>query len=314
MRSSYLIALIMTLAVAGTYWYKSSASVCPVPLAYRVGDIDESFNLSKADALAYVAEAEALWEGAVNRELFVYDESADFKINFVFDERQETANSEEYLRETLDEHWAQNETVLQTVESLQLDYKNLSVAYKARVAEYEKHLSEYNSQVNRYNDRGGAPPDVFEKLEEERIYLSQEVEALSKITGELNKLAAEINRLSEKGNDLVTEYNEEVKQYNTLFGFEREFTQGDHQGNSINIYKFSSDTELVTVLAHEFGHALALGHVEGTSSLMYYLLEETENPPILSSEDLAAYEAVCGIEETFEQEVRRTIREFLANF
>jgi len=132
---------MMSLAIAGTYWYQSSASVCPVPLAYRVGTIDESFSLSITDAQEYIAEAEALWEGSVNRELFVYDETAEFTVNFIFDERQETANSEADLRETLDEQWLQNETVLKTIESLQTNYESLSATYKARVTEYEKQLT-----------------------------------------------------------------------------------------------------------------------------------------------------------------------------
>jgi hypothetical protein len=312
MRSYYLFALIITLSIAGTHWYKTSAFECPAPLAYRIGEIDESFALSNTEALAYVFAAESLWESEVNRELFVYDESADFTINFVFDERQETSNSEIELRETLDEQKSQNEKVLKTVESLQIEHKNLSIAYKTRVNEYENRLAEHNTKVNQYNDRGGAPADVFEELEKEQISLSQEVEFLSKTTNELNDLAAEINRLGDRGNDLVSEYNHDVGKYNTHFGFAREFTQGDYQGNNINIYKFSSDNELVMVLAHEFGHALGIEHVEGTSSLMYYLLQDAHIQPEFSNEDLVAYQAVCGVTETTEQKVRRIIREFLA--
>lgn len=314
MKSSYLIALLISIFVAGTYWYQSSASVCPVPLAYRLGSIDGSFELSSEDALAYFAEAEALWENAVDRDLFVYDESAEFTIDFIFDERQESANSEAAQREMLDAQRDENEKILKNVESLQAEYQSLSSAYKARVARYEQDLSAYNTKVNKYNDRGGAPPDVFKELEDERKDLNQEADALSVLVKNLNDLASEINELSEKGNELVTEYNQEVDQYNTEFGFSREFTQGDYQGNHIHIYKFSSDSELVTVLAHEFGHALGIDHVDGSSSLMYYLLEETEAAPTLTSNDLTAYYTICGASETTSQKIRRIIREFLAKF
>ena len=40
MRFPYLVALILTVAGAGTFWYKSTAAVCPVPLSYKVGEID----------------------------------------------------------------------------------------------------------------------------------------------------------------------------------------------------------------------------------------------------------------------------------
>ena len=77
------------------------------------------------------------------------------------------------------------------------------------------------------------------------------------------------------------------------------------------MYKFSNDAEVVTVLAHEFGHALGLGHVEGPSSLMYYLLDEVTTVPELSEDDRAAYQAVCGDAESFAQWVRRQIRQLI---
>lgn len=311
MGKSYLVVLLMTLAVAGTYWYKSTASICPAPLSYRIGSIDSSFGLSPEEALIHIKNAEALWEEETNRDLFVYDETADFTFEFIFDERQQEANYEASLREDLDAQRSKNDEVLKTVESLRADFQSLSAAYKTRSADYEARLSEYNSEVNKYNDRGGAPADVFERLADERTALNKESAALSRTADELNALAEKINELGEKGNMLVDSYNREVNQYNSKFGFSQEFTQGDYQGNHIRIYKFSSDTELETVLAHEFGHALGVGHVEGESSLMYYLLEDTDEPPILSPDDLIAYYAVCGTEETIEQTMRRIIREFL---
>jgi len=314
MGKSYLVVLLMTLAVAGTYWYKSTASICPAPLSYRIGNIDSSFGISNEEAIAYIKEAEMLWESSVNRELFVYDEAADFTFEFVFDERQESANSEASLREGLDEQRNENETVLKTVESLQGDFQKLSTGYKSRSADYETRLSKYNAEVSKYNDRGGAPPDVFEKLNKERIALDRESKELVKVAAELNALAEKINKLGERGNQLVDSYNKEVNQYNSEYGFSREFTQGDYQGNHIRIYKFSSDTEVVNVLAHEFGHSLGIGHVDSSSSLMYYLLEDTEKPATLSPDDLTAYYAVCGSNETMEQTIRKVIRDLLAKF
>ncbi len=314
MRASYLFALVLTVVGAGTYWYQSSAAMCPVPLSYRIGEIDPSFEITVEEAKRKVAEAEELWELSANRELFVYDDLADFTINFIYDDRQETANLEGHQREVLDAEWEKSEQVVETVESLQEEHRLLGVSYEARVAEYEKRLDVYNKEVSKYNDRGGAPADVFEKLEIERKELERESKSLSDIVSELNAIAAQINKLSERANQMVTDYNAGVEKYNKEFGFAREFTQGDYQGGQINVYKFSTDTELVSVLAHEFGHALGIDHVEGEDSLMYYLLEDTGFNPKLSRADIVAYQEVCGESETWEQSLRRTVREFLAKF
>lgn len=294
-----------------TYWYQSTAHMCPVPLSYRVGLIDDSFSLTRDEARQYAESAEKTWESASNRDLFVYDEESKFTIDFIFDERQETANSEEHQRELLDKKWEESEEVRRTVEELRAEYKSLSESYDNQAAGYEARLEAYNAEVSRYNDRGGAPADVFEELENEREALNEESENLSQMARELNDFASNINSLSDRGNLLVDSYNEEVNIYNQEYGFAREFTQGDYQGKSIRIYKFSSEEELVTVLAHEFGHALGIDHIEGETSLMYYLLGDTSNLPVLSQEDKEAFIEICGETESIEQKIRRVIRQIL---
>lgn len=292
-------------------WYFQTERNCPAPLAYSLGELDASFNLSEEEALQHIAEAEAVWEEQVNRDLFVYDASSDFAVNFIFDDRQAGANTEAAERATLDAQRAENDEVIATIERLQRDYDVLSAQYEARVADYEARLKAYNARVNQYNDRGGAPSDVFAELEEEREQLASESTELNQTAANLNKLAQEINELGQRGERMVNEYNREVSAYNAQYGFEREFTQGDYMQGRINIYKFSSDDELVTVLAHEFGHALGIDHVEAPSSLMYYLLDETSFVPSLSAEDITAYYSECGAKESFAQRLRYWIRTYV---
>jgi predicted NACHT family NTPase len=154
---------------------------------------------------------------------------------------------------------------------------------------------------------------VFEELEQEKNKLSQESAALSKKAEELTALANNMNDLSTKGNALVDEYNQDVLAYNKLFGYAREFTQGDYEGDRINIYKFSNDRELVAVLTHEFGHSLGLDHVEGETSVMYYLLTETGDVPVLSLADKAAFLTTCGSGDELSNRVRSLIRTVLTN-
>lgn len=311
MRSSYLIALTIILLGALTYWYQSTAAVCPVPISYRIGELDQAFGLSQEQALAYVKQAEAVWEDQVDRDLFTYNEKAVLSINFVYDDRQASADSEVMQRGDLDEQKQKGEEIKEALENLQAQYDQLSATYEGQVASYEARLSEYNAEVNKYNDRGGAPADIYDRLEQERTELADQVDELNRISVELKTLAKEINKLADQGNALVSNYNRGVAAYNEEFGFVREFTQGDYQGDQIHVYKFSNDGEVVRVLAHEFGHALGLDHIEGTSSLMYYLLEESAEMPTLSLSDLTVFEQVCGDSESFAQKVRRVIRERL---
>ena len=48
------------------------------------------------------------------------------------------------------------------------------------------------------------------------------------------------------------------------------------------------------MLAHEFGHALSLGHVEGEESLMYHFMEMQSLEDGATFEDRTEFERVCG--------------------
>ena len=314
MKMSHIIIGLFALTVPFTIWYTSTAAQCPVPLSYRLGTIDESFSLSAAEAKADIEAATQVWERSVGRDLFVYAESAAFTVNFVFDERQEALNQEESQRQELDATRNQNNAVMEQVETLQSQYQDLTRTYKNNVAQYERDLAAYNADVNTYNDRGGAPPEKFSELESERVRLNRVADDLSVTATQLNTLVSEINQLSERGNQLINDYNEEVGVYNEEYGFAREFTQGDYQGDKINIYTFSDKNELITVLAHEFGHALGINHVETSDSLMYYLMDETNSVTNLSAEDTRAFLAACGVTQTLGQQVRHTIRSLLDKF
>ncbi len=311
MRFPFLVALFTTIALAGTVWYKQTATVCPTPLAYKINQIDPHFNLSKQQAKVQVAAAEAVWEKSAGRDLFYYDENAELIIDFVFDDRQALADSEISQKQQLDSKRDENNLLRKTIEELQNEYEEDTITYGRAVDSYERDLTAYNNKVQSYNDQGGAPPEAFDELEREKSALNQTSRGLDATSARLNELAGKINELGNNSNKLVDDYNREVKTYNEQFGFSREFTQGDYFDGTISIYKFSDERELITVLTHEFGHSLGIEHVEGPSSVMYYLLEDSNSFPVLSAEDIEAFTASCGTGESIEAQVRLMIRNIL---
>lgn len=314
MRFAFVLALVVALIISGGYWYRTTATICPVPLSYRIGELNDSFSLSEAEAREHLLAAEAQWEDAVNRDLFTYDDSAQFTVNFIFDERQEQANEEARERKYLDSLLAENEELFAAVDIAKQEFDKLNRTYQDRADVYGKRLAKYNETVLNYNDKGGAPAEVYAELEEERVALDAEASALTKMVNELNSLATKLNRLSAEGDKLVDTYNDDVREYNKTYGKSEEFTQGDYQGNSINVYSFSNDNELRAVLLHEFGHALGIDHVEASSSVMYYLLEDTGVVPRFTASDLSAFYETCGSGQEWDQQVRKAIRYLLAMF
>lgn len=291
-------ALILTLVAGGSYWwYTKEVMPCQIPIAYSIGTIDPRFGLSEADVKAAVADAEALWEREVAQELFVYDENADFKINFKYDDRQATTNAAQNLSDVLEDRKGMSEEVSAAYQEKLTVYESEKATYEAQVEAYERRVNAYEADVEKWNTAGGAPQGEYERLNKEQQALEAEERSLNREAARLNALVAELNALGEEGNELVENYNNTVEIYNTRFGHdhEEEFTQGDFQGDSINIYEYRDEEELILVLAHEFGHAIGIGHVEGGTSLMHYLMEDQTLAEGVSEEDIAALSYTCSI-------------------
>lgn len=315
MRRTYALSLIVTLIASGSYFYSLASRVCPVPLAYTIGQFDARFAITKAEARAAIEDAEQVWEEKAGRELFVYtDDTTAFPVNFIFDDRQERTIAEEIQRQSLDSKESSSEMIAKKYAELTKVYEDTEQIYKTNVAAYEARLQKFNTTVERYNTAGGALPAEFAALEREEVSLQKKAESIEAEGDKLANLAAEINTLSEEGNRIIEQYNRGVQTYNKNFGHANEFTQGDYQGTSVNIYTFADTKELKTVLAHELGHALSIGHVENESSVMYYLMGKQSDPLTLSREDQAAFIAACGESDRLADQIPRLFRLFITQF
>ncbi len=294
MKALYAFLLVFTLVTGGSYILGSIGVGCSLPIYYSIGQIDERFDITREAALLALTEAETVWEKPLNRDdLFVYKDDASLKINFVYDERQQQAEATERARDDLETRGEANIVLTELHRQLVEEYRTNEESYEQKRIAYEKDLAEYNAKVERYNSQGGAPPDEYESLERERKELDNEINQINSLGDDLNELAERINEISEKGNELIGEYNRKVHQFNDTYVTNEEYTQGDYRVREINVYSFLDRRELVLVLAHEFGHSLAIDHVENPASVMYYLMGGQTTPPNLTAEDIVAFKMSC---------------------
>lgn len=95
-------------------------------------------------------------------------------------------------------------------------------------------------------------------------------------------------------NARVAAFNAQVATYNQSAG--RTFEQGqfvhDKKGTRINVFEFIGAEQLERVLAHEFGHALGLDHVDDPKAIMFAENERGGLTP--SAADLTALRTLCG--------------------
>ena len=295
MRSSLIIMLMVTVLFSGGYFYYVAQAVCPIPLEYSIGTIDDSFNLSYDEAKLAMAEAESVWEDATGQNLFTYNEDARFTINFLYDDRQATTDAEGDFKDKLDQGKQATESVNARYQVLVEEYDELQVMYSAQADRYRKDIAAYNAQVEALNAQGGAGQEQYALLQERKEELDIEQEELDVLSTKLNQLVEDINKVSDQGNQLIETYNRGVYEYNNTFGVSREFTQGTYStAGEINIYAFENQTELRLVLAHELGHALSLDHVANEESIMYFLIGAQPDGLTPTNKDITEFSRVCA--------------------
>ncbi|MEK7152292.1 MAG: matrixin family metalloprotease [Patescibacteria group bacterium] len=273
---------------------------CEKPITYTIGSFDDKFGLSREAFLSAIEEAEVTWEKPIGKELFVYGESGELTINLVYDYRQQATNKLESLGIVVKGDRASYDELKAKYGALRAEYTQAKTDYDTRAASFTEKKDSYDQEVQYWNKKGGAPKKEYEQLQEEKTALQAELAEIQKLEMNLHEDVENINSLVVVLNRLVASLNLSVEKYNEI-GASRgeEFTEGDYQEGGgkqeINIYEFSNRDKLVRVLAHEFGHALGLQHIENPQAIMYRLNTSTNEK--LTDDDLGELKVHCAIKE-----------------
>lgn len=229
--------------------YRIPYSPCDTSLTYTIGSVDPRFGLS-ADAVAADAkEAARLWNQAEGMQLLSpVSSSGDLTINFVYDQRSDLQKNVTDLQEQVSQD---NRSLQQQIDG-----------YKADSTAFEQKLADLNATIQKYNSQGGAPPDVYQNLVKEQNQLRAEGNALNARARQLNLNARDYNSEVQNLNQNVVEFDQAISQT-------PEEGLYDGTDRTITIYFANDQHELIHTLAHEFGHALGMDHVQNAAAIMY---------------------------------------------
>lgn len=245
-------------------------SPCERTLEYSIGTIDEEFAISEDTFIEKTQEAAGIWNSYQNHPLLSYNPQADLTVSLIYDERQSLRSQIATLEEELD--------------SEKSDYETKKELYDQLVIDFESDLEALNNEIAAWNAKGGAPSQVYQRLTQERE--------------ELQQTAAEINSLAQELNISVSEYNTEVTNLQeTISDYNQNLSKTPEEGiyssaePKIEIYFYVDENEFIHTVAHEFGHALSLTHLEDNENAIMY--PYTTNSTTLNEADKNLLEVYC---------------------
>ncbi|MCG5530055.1 matrixin family metalloprotease [Halorhodospira halochloris] len=299
------MALSLTLiGVGGSILFGIGAQThnpCQRPLAYSITEVDARYDIDRDELGRQIAEAASLWEEAAGRSLFRrVDDNPELEIRLVYGELQghleRQRDSHEELKQEQERHRERWDAFRERVQRFEQRWEE----HEQQVTDYEQRQVSFERDVERWN-RGEVErtAQARERLKSEQEELQQEAVTLNDRAAQLRNRSAQ---LEQRQNQLLAEqqrlndYADRLRsQAERIQGFQAGEYEGRGREGRITVYQFRDRQELRTILAHELGHALGIGHVEGRRSVMYPTMSEANRDvDSLSRHDRAALREVCA--------------------
>jgi Matrixin len=274
-------------------------SPCSIPLTYKIGTVDPKFGISQKTLQEDLILAAGLWNDAAGKKVIGYDQTNGvIEVHLVYDSRQEMTLRLKALGVQLSNDRATYDQVKEKYDAAFSQFNVQKEAFERHLSAFETKKRVYEQEVAQWNSKGGAPRSEYARLQSEQNALAAASRALSQEQSSLNTLVENVNDLARALNKLIDGLKLDVEKYNDTGSSHGEsFEQGLYERTfgkqTITIFEYENNALLTRVLAHEFGHALALDHVEDPDAIMYYLNQGEEIA--LTDADVVALRSVCRI-------------------
>jgi len=289
---------LLTVLIILFVFFSRTPEPCREPITYRLGNVDERFNLTREEFRTAVNMAAVMWGKPFSRDLFREDPNGAIEINLLYDYRQEATDKLKKLNYKIDRSRSSYEELKSRLENSRGEYEQKKAGLDSDFNDYNAKVNAFNTETESWNRRGGVPQSIHARLTKEKDELVSLNDNLNARREEMKVLVDTINSMVVVINEIASNNNLDiVDQQNIGNTLGREFCEGFYEykngKRSITIYQYDNEYRLVRVLAHEFGHALGLNHSKSADAVMYPLIQS--DSLALTADDVAALKGHCKI-------------------
>ena len=265
---------------------KMQKQLCQTPVLWRIGQLDPSFGLTPEEVEQAAHEAAQLWNKAFNSELFRYDSLDGFPINFQYDERQQQdlrlALQKSRLYQTSNRSDIRDETLQQQQSRL----AQRSMTYQNDKSQLDHDMAALQMQSRDAGYRGSAA------YQQQQASLRQRQQRLDYEGEAIKQQYDQLSRERDYRNSMTNNRNTRQPKPDSAPAIEFGEMQIEDGQRTMTIFAYQTTEALIQSIAHQFGHALGLGHNDNMGSIM----SDVFNPANadLSRSDISSLNQQCN--------------------
>ncbi|WP_333609142.1 matrixin family metalloprotease [Arsukibacterium sp.] len=260
--------------------------LCQIPVLWRIGQLDPAFALTAEQAEQAAHNAAAQWNNALGLEVFRHDSLDGFPINFRYDERQQKMLQQALLQRNIQRY---DSTIERRAATLQLQSEQL----QQRQREFDQANQQFSDDIAAFEQQAAsASPAQLTALRQQQQQLQQREQQLQQQAERLNAQQAQLQREYQYLNDTLADRNALLQDQQAPLAAEVGLMEIINGKRIMTIFAYSTPAALQLTLAHEFGHAMGLGHSEQHTDVMHYAINPQQQS--LTRADIDALKQQCG--------------------